>query len=154
MLFDEIAMVFNQESHRAMARRTGLSRGKVESLQHGCSFVLDAEFLAALGRLGYELRLARRGTGRKMSGNPGRGRDRVKTERGRDAGCRSENIEGRRRAAGGCRYYRPLSEALALGYACHYSLDTGRLRGMRPVDCYRKPNSCYRPWFPDPEVSG
>ena len=44
-----------------------------------------------------------------------------------------------------CRYYRPLSEALKLGYACHYSLDTGRLRGIRPVDCYRRPHTCYRP---------
>ena len=115
MLFDEIAALFNQESHRAMARRTGLSRGKVESLQHGCSFVLDPEFLAALGRLGYELRLARRGTGRKMSGNPGRGRDRVKTERGRDAGCRGESIEGRRRAAGGSTGKTGSSSAGAAG---------------------------------------
>ena len=57
MLFDEIAELFNRESHRAMARRTGLSRGKVDSLQHGCSFVLDLDFLHALDALGYELRL-------------------------------------------------------------------------------------------------
>ena len=57
MLFDEIAELFNRESHRAIARRTGLSRGKVDSLQHGCSFVLDLDFLRALDALGYELRL-------------------------------------------------------------------------------------------------
>ncbi len=70
------------------------------------------------------------------------------------AGCRRIDRKNGIVVCRRCRYYRPLNEALALGYACHYSLDTGQLRGMRPVDCYRKPNSCYRPWFPDPEVSG
>lgn len=79
MLFDEIAELFNQESHRVMARRTGLSRGKVDSLQHGCSFVLDAAFLRALAALGYELRLQRvappRGKDRRPSRAAGAGKE-------------------------------------------------------------------------------
>ena len=59
MLLDEIGTLFNQGSIREMARRTGLSRGKVEGLKCSCSFVLDAEFLTALTRLGYDLQLVR-----------------------------------------------------------------------------------------------
>ena len=119
MLFDEIAALFNQESHRAMARRTGLGRGKVESLQQGCSFVLDAEFLAALARLGYELRLVRRGgargSGRRLSGFSGSGRDRVKSGRRGDAGCRDTDTGCRRRAAGGSTSATGSSSAAAAG---------------------------------------
>ena len=107
MLFDEIAALFNQESHRAMARRTGLGRGKVESLQHGCSFVLDTRFLAALDLLGYELRLCRRGgvrgghSPRRLSGFPGKGRGRVKSGRGGNAACQGTESAGRQTAAAG-----------------------------------------------------
>ena len=72
MLMDEIAELFNQDSHRVMARRTGLSRGKVDSLQHGCSFVLDAAFLRALAALGYELRLQRVAPARGAARRPSR----------------------------------------------------------------------------------
>ena len=50
------------------------------------------------------------------------------------AGCRRIDRKNGIVVCRRCRYYRPLNEALALGYACHYSLDTGQLRGScRPV---------------------
>ena len=60
-------------------------------------------------------------------------------------GCRRVDRRNGIVACWRCRYYRPLSAALALGYACHYCLDTGQLRGIRPVDCYQHTDSCYRP---------
>ena len=38
----------------------------------------------------------------------------------------------------GCRYYRPAGSVPDLYMMCHYALDTGRLRGTRPEDCYRQ----------------
>ncbi len=103
MLFDEIAELFNQESHRAMARRTGLSRGKVDSLQHGCSVVLDAAFLQALGALGYELRLQRiapaRGGARRPSRAGGAGRGDAVVPRGEKAAKPQRRRESARRGA-------------------------------------------------------
>lgn len=57
MLLDEIGVLFNQGSIREISRRTGLSRGKVESLRNSCSFVLDGDFIAALNQLAYTLLL-------------------------------------------------------------------------------------------------
>ncbi len=28
---------------------------------------------------------------------------------------------------------------------CHYAWDTGRCRGLRPADCYRRAGTPYRP---------
>ena len=59
MLLDEISALFNREKKKKMARKTGLTRGKVEGIKNNCSFVLNAELLAALGQLGYKLCLVR-----------------------------------------------------------------------------------------------
>ena len=46
----------------------------------------------------------------------------------------------------GCRYYRNLDGLDGGGdyFACHYCIDTGRLRGVLPKDCYRHPGTPYR----------
>ena len=44
----------------------------------------------------------------------------------------------------GCYYYRHTSSA-GQYIACHYSIDTGTLRGIPPKDCYKKPNTPYTP---------
>ena len=35
----------------------------------------------------------------------------------------------------GCRYWRPLSSGKNGYYACHYLIDTGKLRGGTVEDC-------------------
>lgn len=42
----------------------------------------------------------------------------------------------------GCKYWRPLGFC---GPACHYPIDTGRLRPMRPRDCYGHAGTPYTP---------
>ena len=42
----------------------------------------------------------------------------------------------------GCKYWRPLC---CLTPACHYAIDTGRLRLCRPRDCYGRTGTPYTP---------
>lgn len=42
----------------------------------------------------------------------------------------------------GCKYWRSLT---AYYNACHYAIDTGRLRLIRPLDCYGRARTPYTP---------
>lgn len=44
----------------------------------------------------------------------------------------------------GCVYYRRAGSAEDSCWMCHYLLDTGRLRGVRPCDCYRHAGTPYQ----------
>ena len=41
----------------------------------------------------------------------------------------------------GCKYWQPMHN----GRACHYAIDTGRLRGIPPRDCYGHAGTPYTP---------
>lgn len=44
----------------------------------------------------------------------------------------------------GCYYYRSLSQNRFMDdYCCHYLIDTGKMRKIRPQDCYRHKGTPY-----------
>lgn len=46
----------------------------------------------------------------------------------------------------GCLYYRSLSNRKYVhDCVCHYCIDTGKLRGIPPADCYRHAGTPYTP---------
>ena len=60
MIFDEVAEVMEQESIREISRKTGLKRGRVNSLKNGCPFYLYYDLIFALEKLGYEFKLVKK----------------------------------------------------------------------------------------------
>lgn len=44
----------------------------------------------------------------------------------------------------GCHYYRQIVESTKI-WCCNYCLDTGKLRGIPPIDCYKRPGTPYKP---------
>lgn len=60
MIFDEVAEVMEQESIREISRKTGLKRGRVNSLKNACPFYLDYDLIFALEKLGYEFKLVKK----------------------------------------------------------------------------------------------
>ena len=48
-------------------------------------------------------------------------------------------------ACRGCVYYRSACGVPEAYMMCHYAWDTGRCRGLRPADCYRRAGTPYRP---------
>lgn len=57
MIFEDIAEVMSEKPVYKMARKTGLSRDKVNRMAQGIPFILDYNVVFALGRLGYHLEL-------------------------------------------------------------------------------------------------
>lgn len=57
MIFEDVAEIMGSQSVRKISRITGLSRGRVQCIRSGCTFTLDYETVAALNRLGYEIKL-------------------------------------------------------------------------------------------------
>lgn len=57
MIFDEISDVLNTIPVNKIRRLTGMKRGRIYSLRCGCTFNLDYGLVAALEKLGYEVRL-------------------------------------------------------------------------------------------------
>lgn len=71
-------------------------------------------------------------------------REQERGKRRRDQDRQADLRNGITRCSG-CIYYRPAGSAPDFYMMCHYALDTGRLRGIRPADCYRRPGGPYRP---------
>lgn len=61
MITDQISEMLTEEHKkhgmRKLCRVTGLSRSTLYNIINGCNFVLNAEFVAGLGALGYTLEL-------------------------------------------------------------------------------------------------
>ncbi len=59
MILDDIADLMNSQPARKIARKTGLSRSKVDRMAQGIPFTIDYNVVAAFHRLGYKLELSK-----------------------------------------------------------------------------------------------
>ena len=57
MIFDDVANVMNKLPVKKIQRATGMSRKRIYSLRCGCTFNLDYTIVAALKKMGYEVKL-------------------------------------------------------------------------------------------------
>lgn len=59
MIIDEIAIVLERECKKCgishVAQITGLKTGKIYNIINGCNFVINAELIAAMRSLGYDI---------------------------------------------------------------------------------------------------
>lgn len=55
IIFEDIAEIMSRAPARAVSRRMGLDRKKVQRMARGLPFVLDYNTVFALNRLGYEI---------------------------------------------------------------------------------------------------
>ena len=63
MIFDDVADVMNKLPVKKIQRATGMRRSRIYSLRCGCTFNLDYGIVAALQKLGYEVKLEKKKTG-------------------------------------------------------------------------------------------
>ena len=57
MIFDDVAEIMGSKPVKKIQRMTGMSRKRIYSLRCGCTFNLDYGLVAALRRMGYEVKI-------------------------------------------------------------------------------------------------